>query len=211
MIDLYTWTTPNGRKISIMLEEIGLPYKVMPVDTNKGQQFEATFLTISPNNKIPAIVDHDAPGGPLSVFESGAILVYLADKSGQLLAASGPARYKALEWTFWQVGGLGPMLGQLGFFVMRSKERSPEAIERFTTEAVRLFTVMERRLSHSPYLAGADYSIADIAAYPWAAAAVPLVRQSAAEAFGEKPALSAWLERVGARAAVGAGMAVPKV
>ena len=125
MIDLYTWTTPNGRKASIMLEEIGLPYTVKPVNIAQDQQFAKAFLALSPNNKIPAIVDHDGPGGQaLSVFESGAILVYLAEKTGELLAASGPERVKALEWTFWQVGGLGPMLGQLGYFAVRAKEKS---------------------------------------------------------------------------------------
>ncbi|HEX4179189.1 MAG TPA: glutathione S-transferase N-terminal domain-containing protein [Caulobacteraceae bacterium] len=209
MITLYTWTTPNGRKASIMLEEVGLAYEVKPVNIGKDEQFSEAFLKVGPNNKIPAIVDHDAPGGPLSVFESGAILVYLAEKTGKLLPASGPARYKTLEWTFWQVGGLGPMLGQLGFFVMRSKDKPPEAIERFTTEAARLFGVMEKRLTEVPYLAGDDYSIADIACYSWTLAASTLLKRAAPEAFGHHPGIERWLKTVGERPAVIRGSAIP--
>ena len=211
MIDLYTWTTPNGRKASIMLEELGLAYTVKPINIGKDEQFSAEFLQVGPNNKIPAIVDHDAPGGPLAIFESGAILVYLAEKTGQLLAPSGAARYKALEWTFWQMGGLGPMLGQLGFFVMRSKDKPPEAIERFTTEAARLFGVMEKRLAEVPYLAGEDYSIADIACYAWTFAAHGMIRQAAPAAWGDNPSIERWLKAVGERPAVQRGMAIPKV
>jgi GST-like protein len=211
MITLYTWTTPNGRKASIMLEEVGLEYEVKPVNIGKDEQFSDEFLRVGPNNKIPAIVDHDAPGGPLSVFESGAILVYLAEKTGKLLAPSGPARYKALEWTFWQVGGLGPMLGQLGFFTTRSKTRPPEAIERFMTEAGRLLAVMETRLKDSPYLAGDDYSIADIACYNWTQGAAGALKQNAPETWGEKPAIERWLKTVGERPAVIRGSAIPQV
>lgn len=211
MITLYTWTTPNGRKASIALEELGLDYEVKPINIGKDEQFSPEFLKVGPNNKIPALVDHDAPGGPLSVFESGAILVYLAEKTGKLLAPSGPARYAALEWTFWQMGGLGPMLGQLGFFVMRSKEKSPEAIERFTTESHRLFTVMEARLKDNAYLAGADYSIADIACYAWTFAASTLLRQAAPAAWGDFPSIERWLAAVGDRPAVKRGMAIPQV
>lgn len=211
MITLYTWTTPNGRKASIMLEEVGLAYEVKPVDIGKDEQFSSEFLEIAPNNKIPAIVDHDAPGGPLSVFESGAILVYLAEKTGKLLAASGPARYKALEWTFWQMGGLGPMLGQLGFFVMRSKDKPPEAIERFTTEAARLFAVMEKRLKETPYLAGDDYTIADIACYSWTLGASTMIKQALPAAWGDNPAIERWLKTVGERPAVIRGSAIPVV
>jgi GSH-dependent disulfide-bond oxidoreductase len=211
MITLYTWTTPNGRKASIALEEMGLDYEVKPINIGKDEQFSPEFLKVGPNNKIPAIVDHDAPGGPLSVFESGAILVYLAEKSGKLLAPSGPARYAALEWTFWQMGGLGPMLGQLGFFLMRSKEKSPEAIERFTTETHRLFSVMEARLKDNTYLAGADYSIADIACYAWTFAASTLLRQGAPGAWGDFPSIERWLAAVGDRPAVKRGMAIPQV
>jgi GST-like protein len=211
MITLYTWTTPNGRKASIALEELGLDYEVKPVNIGKDEQFDPAFLAVAPNNKIPAIVDHDAPGGPISVFESGAILVYLAEKTGKLLAPSGPERYAALEWTFWQMGGLGPMLGQLGFFVMRSKDKPPEAIERFTTEAHRLFSVMETRLKAYPYLAGEHYSIADIAAYAWTLAASTLLKQGAPGAWGDFPAIEAWLKTVGDRPAVKRGMAIPVV
>lgn len=210
MITLYTWTTPNGRKISIALEELGLPYEVAPVNIGKDEQFAPAFLAVSPNNKIPAIVDHDAEGGPLSVFESGAILTYLAEKTGRLLAPSGPARYKALEWLHWQMGGLGPMLGQLGFFAVRSTEKAPLAIKRFTEESDRLLGVMDRRLAASPYLAGDDYSIADIAAYPWTLAATTFLKDALAESLPGKTNVAAWLGRVGARPAVERGMAVPK-
>jgi GSH-dependent disulfide-bond oxidoreductase len=211
MITLYTWTTPNGRKVSIMLEELGLPYEVRAVNIGKDEQFEDGFLAVSPNNKIPGIVDHAAEGGPLAVFESGAILTYLAEKTGKFLAPSGHARYKALEWTFWQMGGLGPMLGQLGFFAVRSKEKSPEAIERFTTESARLFAVMEKRLRHVPYLAGADYSIADIACYGWTFAASTMLKNAAPGAWGDNPSIERWLKEVGDRPAVKRGMAVPKI
>ena len=211
MIDLYTWTTPNGRKASIMLEEVALPYDVKAVDLGKQEQFSAAFTAISPNNKIPAIVDHDAQGGPLAIFESGAILVYLAEKTGKLLAASGRARYKALEWTFWQVGGIGPMLGQLGYFALRAKEKSPDAVERFTTESARLFAVTERRLLEAPYLAGDDYSIADITCYGWTCAAATMLEKAAPEIWGDNPSIARWLETVGGREAVKRGMAVPKV
>ena len=211
MIDLYTWTTPNGRKASIMLEEIGLPYTVKPINIGQDEQFSEHFLKVAPNNKIPAIVDHDAPGGPLAVFESGAILVYLAEKTGQLLPASGPARYKALEWTFWQMGGLGPMLGQLAYFAIRSKDKPPEAVERFTTESARLFGVMDKRLNEAPYLAGDDYSIADIACYNWTLAAATMLKNAAPEAYGEKPAIDRWLKTLGERPAVIKGSAIPAV
>jgi len=211
VIDLYTWTTPNGRKASIMLEEVGLPYEVKAVNIGKDEQFSPHFLAISPNNKIPAIVDRDAAGGPLSIFESGAILIYLAEKTGKLLAPSGPARFKALEWTFWQVGNLGPMLGHLGYFVLRAKEKSPDAIDRFTTESSRLFGVMEKRLAAEPYLAGADYSIADIASYGWTFAASTMLSRAAPGAWGEYPSIDRWLKAVGERVAVKRGMAIPKV
>lgn len=212
MITLYTWTTPNGRKVPIMLEELGLPYEVRPVNLGKEEQFSPDFLKVSPNNKIPAIVDPDAEGGPLTLFESGAILVYLAEKAASpLLPASGAARYKALEWTFWQVGGLGPMLGQLGFFAVRSKDKPPEAVERFTAEAARLLGVMDRRLAEAEYLAGDAYSIADIACYAWTLGASTLLRQAAPAIWGERPALERWLKAVGERPAVQRGMTIPKV
>lgn len=167
MIELHAWPTPNGFKISIMLEELGLPYAVHAVDIGKGDQFAPEFLAISPNNKIPAIVDPDGPGGrSISVFESGAILIYLAEKTGKLLAREGAARYAALEWLMFQMGGIGPMLGQAHHFRVYAPEPIPYAIDRYTNEANRLYSVMDRRLGEVDYLAG-DYSIADIATMPW--------------------------------------------
>ncbi|MGU3421406.1 glutathione S-transferase family protein [Methylobacterium sp. D54C] len=210
MITLYTWSTPNGRKIPIMLEECGLPYTVVPVDIGKDEQFAPDFLKVSPNNKIPAIVDDEAEGGPLSVFESGAILTYLAEKTGRFLAPSGPARYKALEWLHWQMGGLGPMLGQLGFFAVRSDEKAPLAIKRFTEEADRLLHVMDRRLGDGPYLAGTDYSIADMACYAWTLAATSFLKEPLEGTLADIENVHAWLGRVGERPAVRRGMEVPK-
>ncbi|MGO4872452.1 MAG: glutathione S-transferase N-terminal domain-containing protein [Roseiarcus sp.] len=211
MIDLYTWATPNGRKISIMLEEVGLRYTVHSVNIGRDEQFDPRFLAISPNNKIPAIVDSDGPGGLLSLFESGAILTYLAEKTGRFLAPKGAARYRALEWLNWQMGGLGPMFGQLGFFAVRSPEKAPLAIQRFTDEAERLVGVMERRLSAAPYLAGDEYSIADIASYPWALAATTTLAPALGEFVKEKPEFQRWLKSVGERPAVQRGMAIPKI
>ncbi len=211
MIDLYTWGTPNGRKVSILLEELGLAYAVHPVNIGREEQFEPKFLAISPNNKIPAIVDSEGPGGPLSLFESGAILTYLAEKTGRFLAPNGAARYKALEWLNWQVGGLGPMFGQLGFFAMRSTEKAPLAIRRFTEEAERLIAVMELRLSAAAYLAGDDYSIADVASYPWALAATTYLAPTLVGVVEEMPEFQRWLKSVGERPAVRRGMAIPKI
>jgi GSH-dependent disulfide-bond oxidoreductase len=211
MIHLYTWTTPNGRKVSIALEELGLAYDVHPINIGKDEQFAPEFLKIAPNNKIPAIIDDEGRGGKLSIFESGAILIYLAEKTGRLLAPSGPARYRALEWLNWQMGGIGPMLGQLGFFAVRSKEKAPLAIERFTTEAGRLLGVMEGRLREAPYLAGDEYTIADIACYAWTLAATTFLKEPLAEAWRDKPSIERWLKAVGDRPAVKRGMAVPKV
>lgn len=209
MITLYTWSTPNGRKISIMLEELGLPYVVKGINIGKDEQFTPEFLAISPNNKIPAIVDDGAQGGPLSIFESGAILTYLAETTGRLLPRSGAGRFKTLEWVHWQMGGLGPMLGQLGFFAVRSKEKAPLAIERFTTESDRLLGVMEKRLCEVPYLGGQEYSIADIACYPWTLSATTLLKEPLAESLKTKPRVHAWLRTIGDRPAVQRGMAVP--
>jgi GSH-dependent disulfide-bond oxidoreductase len=212
MINLYTWATPNGRKISIMLEELGLDYAVSPVDLGKLEQFSEHFSAISPNNKIPAIVDTE-PGNadPVVIFESGAILTYLAEKSSQLLAPHGQARYTALEWLHWQISALGPMLGQLGFFAVRSQEKAPLAITRFTEEADRLLAVMEKQLAAHPYLAGEDYSIADIACYPWVLAATTYLKDVLKESLAAKPALQRWLKTVGERPAVQRGMRVPKL
>jgi len=163
MLDLYTWTTPNGRKVSIMLEELGLAYTVKAIDIGQDEQFAPAFLAIAPNNKIPAIVDHDTG---IAMMESGAILVYLAERHGRLLPPAGAERYAVLEWLMWQMGGIGPILGQVHHFVRFNEGRAPYAEERFTKEAQRLYGVMDARLAERPYLAG-DYSIADIATWPW--------------------------------------------
>jgi len=167
MIDLYTWLTPNGRKVSLMLEETGLAYRVVPVDIGRGEQFASDFLKISPNNKIPAIVDHDGPGGAFPVFESGAILVYLAEKSGRFLPAESRKRWDVLQWLQFQTASLGPMLGQAQHFFHYAPEKVSYGIDRYTAEARRLYGVLDRRLSSNAYLAGQDYSIADIATWPW--------------------------------------------
>jgi GST-like protein len=167
MIDLYTWPTPNGHKIHIALEELGLPYTVHPVDIGEGDQFKPEFLKISPNNRIPAIVDRDGPKGkPMALFESGAILIYLAEKTGRLLAPKGQARYRAITWLMFQMGGVGPMLGQAHHFRAYAPEKIPYAIDRYTNEAKRLYGVLDRRLGEAEYLAG-EYGIADIATFPW--------------------------------------------
>jgi GST-like protein len=163
MIDLYTWSTPNGRKISIMLEEIGLPYKVHAVDIGKGEQFEPDFLKISPNNKIPAIVDHDTG---MSLMESGAILMYLAEKTGRFMPESGPQRWVVIQWLMMQMGHVGPMLGQTHHFVFYNKGKAPYAEQRYLTENARIYKVLDSRLADVPYLAE-SYSIADIATWPW--------------------------------------------
>ncbi len=170
MIDLYTWSTPNGRKASIMLEEVGLPYKVHAIDIGAGDQFDPDFLKISPNNKIPAILDHDGPDGePISIFESGAILIYLAEKTASpLLPTETIARLRVMEWLMFQMGNVGPMFGQTHHFLRFAKEDIPYAKNRYKTETHRLYGVMDKRLSEVDYLAGDDYSIADVATYPWA-------------------------------------------
>ena len=168
MIDLYYWTTPNGHKITLFLEETGLPYRIVPIDIGKGEQFAADFLKIAPNNRIPAIVDH-APadgGAPVSLFESGAILLYLADKSGQFIAQDLRGRSETIQWLFWQMGGLGPMAGQNHHFTQYAPQPMPYAIERYTRETARLYAVLDKRLADRDFVAG-DYSIADMACYPW--------------------------------------------
>ena len=198
MIDLYYWPTPNGWKISIMLEECGLPYTTHLVNIGKGDQFQPEFLAISPNNKMPAIVDH-APtdgGAPLSVFESGAILLYLAEKTGRFLPADPRGRAATLEWLFWQMSGLGPMSGQMGHFNVYAPERIPYAIERYDSEVRRLHRVMDKRLSESPYLAGGDYGIADMACYPWIGAYAKLPAD-----FDAFPHLHRWHQAIATRPA----------
>jgi GST-like protein len=168
MIDLYSWATPNGHKVHIMLEECGLAYEPHPVDITRGAQHEPAFRAINPNGRIPAIVDRDGPGGRrLAVFESGAILIYLAEKSGRLLPQDGPARYAALQWLMFQMSGIGPMFGQLYHFRADATDRIGYAVDRYTNEARRLYQVLDQRLAESPYLAGDEYSIADIATWPW--------------------------------------------
>lgn len=169
MIDLYYWTTPNGHKISLFLEEAGLPYKVHPINISQGEQFQPHFLKISPNNRIPAIVDHTpADGGePLSLFESGAILLYLAEKTGQFLPKDLRGRQTALQWLFWQMGGLGPMAGQNHHFSQFAPEKIPYAIKRYIDETARLYGVLNKQLADNAFVAGSEYSIADMAIYPW--------------------------------------------
>ena len=203
MIDLYTWTTPNGRKISIALEEMGIAYTVKPINIRNDEQFAPDFLAISPNNKIPAIVDTETG---TSVFESGAILIYLAEKSGRFLGAKGSdARAKALEWLMWQVGGFGPMLGQLAHFAMYREDKIPEAIERFSTEAARLYTVLDTQLGKTGFVAG-DYSIADMAIYPWSAGALGPVQGMSGQSFAN---VERWHKAMEARPAVAKGMNIP--
>jgi len=167
MIDLYTWPTPNGHKIHIALEEMGLPYKVHPVNIRTGEQFQPAFLEVSPNNRIPALVDTDGPGGkPMSLFESGAMLIYLASKSGKLMPTDDRDRYTMLQWLMWQMGGVGPMFGQANHFRAYAKDPQPYPIERYTNESNRLTRVLDKRLAEVPFVAG-EYTIADIAIFPW--------------------------------------------
>ena len=203
MIDLHTWPTPNGHKVHIMLEEVGLEYRVIPVDINQGAQFEPDFLAISPNNKMPAIVDHDGPGGKsYSVFESGAILMYLADKTGQLLPKEMAQRYDVIQWLMFQMGGIGPLLGQTHHFRVYAPETIPYAVDRYTNEAARLYGVMDRRLAAHEYLAG-DYSIADIACFPW------LRRpERQGQSHDDFPHLKRWFDAIAARPAVQRGVEV---
>ncbi|MCB1514264.1 MAG: glutathione S-transferase N-terminal domain-containing protein [Hyphomicrobiaceae bacterium] len=198
MIDLYYWTTPNGHKITIFLEEAGLPYEIKPIDINAGQQFKPEFLEISPNNRIPAIVDHaPADGGkPLSLFESGAILLYLAEKTGGFLPSDLRGRTETLQWLFWQMGGLGPMAGQNHHFRLFAPEKIDYAIDRYVKETARLYGVMDKQLAQHEYLAG-DYSIADMACFPWI---VPYERQ--AQKLTDFPNLKRWFDAMRARPAV---------
>lgn len=205
MIKLYTWKTPNGRKPAILLEELGVPYEIHPINIGKKEQFDPAFLKISPNNKIPGLVDEE---NQIVLFESGAILTYLADKYEKFLAPKGQERFSALEWTYWQVGGTGPMLGQLGYFAVRAEKKVPEAIERFTEECQRLLGVMERRLKEVPYLAGEEYSIADMASYPWIQGAYDMMDEPLKNSIKENTHTANWLKRVGERPAVKRGMKI---
>jgi GST-like protein len=198
MIDLYYWTTPNGHKITIFLEETGLPYRIVPVNISKGEQFKQDFLAISPNNRMPAIVDNSPKDGrePISVFESGAILVYLAEKTGRYLPSGFRDRVEVMEWLFWQMAGLGPMAGQNHHFSNYAPEKIPYAIERYVKETNRLYGVLNKRLSDHEFIAG-RYSIADMAAYPWV---VPHERQG--QNLGDFPHIKRWFEAIRERAAV---------
>ncbi len=203
MIDLYTWGTPNGRKVSVMLEETGLPYRVHPIDISKGEQFRPDFVALNPNSKIPAIVDDEGPGGPISLFESGAILIYLAEKTGQLLARDPRRRAETLVWLMFQMGGVGPMFGQAHHFLRAAPEPVPYGIERYTKETRRLYGVMDKRLGAVAYLAG-EYSIADVATFPWVAR-----HEWHKVALADFPNVARWYDAIGARPAVARGMRVP--
>jgi GST-like protein len=204
MIQLYTWGTPNGKKASIMLEEIGMPYEVHPINIGQGDQFKSEYLAINPNNKIPSIIDPDGPGGkPFTLFESGAILMYLAEKSGKLWPADLRQRYTVIQWLMFQMGGVGPMFGQANYFY-RLEEKIPFAIERFHKEALRLSGVLEKALGKNEFLSG-EYSIADIATYPWVwRHEIHHVR------LEDFPSVKRWYDSISDRPAVKRGMEIPK-
>ena len=204
MIELHTWTTPNGRKVSIMLEECGLPYSVHKVNIGQGEQFKPEFLALNPNNRIPAIVDPDGPDGkPLNLFESGAILVYLAGKTGKFLPASTRGKYIALQWLMFQMGGVGPMFGQAHHFLRAAPEQVPYGIKRYTEETRRLYGVLDKRLAEAAYLAD-EYSIADMATFPWIAR-----HEWHKVDLAEFPNVKRWYDTINRRPAVARGMAVP--
>ncbi len=202
MLDLYFWPTGNGKKITIMLEECALPYRLIPVNINKGDQFTPEYEAISPNNKMPAIVDADiADGEPIVIFESGAILQYLAERTGKLLPRETRERYRVLQWVYWQIGGLGPMAGQAHYFLRYAPQKIEFAMHRFRSEVARLYTVLDKQLGRSPYLAG-DYSIADIAAWPWVAR-----WEWQEQNLDDFPQIRRWFDAIAARPAVQRGIA----
>jgi len=204
MIEVYSWPTPNGHKVHIMLEECGLAYRVHPVDIGAGDQFAPAFLAISPNNKIPALTDSDGPDGqPISLFESGAILLYLAGKTGKLLPADVRGKYEVLQWLMFQMGGVGPMLGQAHHFRIYAPEKLPYAIERYSNEAKRLYGVINKRLAHSTYVGGHEYSIADIAIFPW----LRSWKNQGVE-MSDYPHLKGWFDEIAKRPAVQRGLEV---
>jgi GST-like protein len=204
MITVHTWPTPNGHKVHVMLEECGLPYEVVPVDIGNGEQFKPEFLQISPNNKIPAIVDPDGPDGkPVSMFESGAILLYLAGKTGKFLPKTDRQRYAVLQWLMFQMGSVGPMLGQTHHFRLYAPEKIDYAIQRYTNEARRLYGVMDKQLAQTAYIAGRSYTIADIAIFPWLRS-----WQNQGIDWADYPFLKGWFDRIAARPAVQRGVAV---
>jgi GSH-dependent disulfide-bond oxidoreductase len=204
MIEVYSWATPNGHKVHIMLEECGLPYRVHAIDIGAGDQFKPEFLAISPNNKIPAITDPDGPGGkPISLFESGAILLYLAGKTARFLPDDTAAKYQVLQWLMFQMGGVGPMLGQTHHFRIYAPEKIAYAVDRYTNETKRLYGVMNKQLAKSKYIAGPDYSIADIAIYPWLRS-----WKNQGIDWTDYPHLKGWFDEIGARPAVVRGCEV---
>ena len=204
MIDVYSWATPNGHKIHIMLEELGLEYKVIPIDIGAGDQFTPDFLAISPNNKIPAIIDSDGPEGkPLALFESGAILLYLAEKTGKFLPLDPVGRYTTMQWLMFQMGGIGPMLGQAHHFRIYAPEKIEYAVNRYSNEAKRLYGVMDKQLGVTQYLAGNEYSIADIATFPWTRS-----WKNQGIELEEFPNVKRWFDEISARPAVIRGVEV---
>ena len=208
MIDLYYWPTPNGWKLSLMLEECALPYRMLPVNIGKGEQFESAFLNISPNNRMPAVVDHDPAGGgkPVAVFESGACLLYLAEKTGQFMPSDVRGRYQVMQWLMWQMGGLGPMAGQNGHFLLYAPDKIAYAIERYGKEVDRLYGVLDAQLARTgSFVAGSDYSIADMAIFPW-------VRTHKAQQvdLDKFPNIKRWYDTLFQRPAVKRGLAVGK-
>jgi GSH-dependent disulfide-bond oxidoreductase len=207
MIDLYTWNTPNGQKVSIMLEEVGLPYQIFPINIAQGEQYSESFLAINPNGKIPAIIDRSVEGGQ-RVFESGAILIYLAEKVGKLLPFNSN-RAEVLAWTFWQVGGLGPMIGQWGHFSRSAPEQIPYAINRYLDESVRLLNVLNSHLNNRTFIAD-DYSIADIMNYTWASSGLNFILSAHPERVENLAALDRWVKTIGDRPTVQQGLAVLK-
>jgi GST-like protein len=205
MIDFHYWPTPNGWKVAIMLEECGLEYRTIPVNIGKGDQFKPEFLAISPNNRMPAIVDHDAPGGPLPIFESGPILMHLAERTGRFMPTDPIGRKECLEWLFWQVGNLGPMAGQLSHFVNYAQGEHPYSHKRYADEYHRCLGVLERRLDGRPFILGSEYSIADMISWPWVLIAKPLGQD-----LGEFPNLSRWRSAIRDREAVRRGVDLGK-
>jgi GST-like protein len=204
VIEVYSWPTPNGHKVHILLEELDLPFRAIGVDIGGGAQFEPEFLKISPNNKVPAIIDPGGPGGkPIALFESGEILIYLAEKAGRFLPASGSARYCVLQWLMFQMGGVGPMLGQAHHFRIYAPEKIVYAIDRYTNEAKRLYGVMDRRLAEAAYFAGADYSIADMSIWPWLR-----YHERQGVDLADFPHVKRWFQEIESRPAVQRGVQV---
>ncbi|MCZ6747660.1 MAG: glutathione binding-like protein [SAR324 cluster bacterium] len=205
MIDLYSWKTSNGRKLGIMLEELGIPYKAHPIDIGAGDQFTPEFTQLNPNQKIPAMVDSDGPGGkPITLFESGAMLIYLAEKTGRFLPQDPRKRYETIQWLMFQMGGIGPIFGQVHHFKRAAKEQVPYALERYGTECRRLYGVLDGRLADHPYLAADEYTIADIATYPW------VLRHPWQEVeLGDFPNVKRWFDEISARPAVQTGIEIP--